>query len=845
MPHFRTFPLALALVVCLLGSLQASAECVPSWGPGQLTSSIAYESSWPAVGDFDGDGKSDLALATATTISIFLNVDGKLAPPTQFAAGEGLSSLLAEDVNGDGDVDLIRADAARKAIAVFPGHGDGTFGSRIETNTGVTPSRLVAADFNADGKVDLGVLDIPGAVVAIWLGDGTGAFTDGGADTPYAGELYSLRAADFNGDAKADLLWYTYNTDKLQLFAGNGDGTVDAPVQIAGISNPSSLVTGDLDNDGDVDLLQTGPSLVSFAVMLNSGGGVFAPPVTIAETQQVFPPVLADFSGDGVLDATYTVSGGHSHTIYTRSGNGDGTFSDPTVFVPSFGSDRYIRVANVTVADTDGDDAWDDLVVTTWVGSSSARAYAALTNACRGAHVAATPHTSVLAAGQSSSVTATVQAVGSVHPARPVPTGEVTLFNGTTFLSTATLAADGTATLAVSGLPVGNHALHLHYGGDDRYDPNDSATIPLRVVSESEISTVTLESPTNPRPWGQQTSLGGTVANPTGTPTTGVVEIYRDGAAVGQANVSAGTWSITMPDWELAAGTYQYRVRYRGGAYAPSALSAPLAVEVTRVASSVNGWTPDIVRVGEQVRIELRSQPATGTVSLYDGAKLLQTQTPNEARAYVFTFTLAEGRHAMTARYHQTASHASSELAFAVVSLPPGEVAINVSAINGAVSVAWVGSLLQRWVPNFGWSMVSRDTGVTYLPQNPVPGTLYAFRAVRSDQAGNPIAYATDAAVFVTFTDEGLAKGTAMKAVHVTELVTAINTWRSAFALTPIAIANAVKGKVIRAADVNALNNGLNGARAATGMPAIAFAVVPKGARIRAADVLQLRDSLR
>jgi hypothetical protein len=684
-------------------------------------------------------------------------------------------------------------------------------------------------------------------LASIWLADGSGAFTDGGADTTFSSMLVNLRTADIDTDEKVDLIAIVSGQDKLQLFAGNGNGTLDAPVAITGVASPNGFAIGDLDGDGDVDLLET--SAAGAAVLLNSGNGGFAPPVPYGG-ESVGGPALADFTGDGVLDAAFT-SSSHSQ-IAVRNGRGDGTFGPSHRVGTSFTLGGQYRVDRVFAADGDGDGATDDIITGSRPSSMAGFSFAAHRNACGYVSVKGVLATPVLATSQSTTVSVSVWTFARTDP-QAGPSGNVELFDGATFVSTAVLDASGSATLTVAGLSVGTHQLHVRYAGDDEYDPKESAPMQLRVVSDSEIPTATLASSTNPRPWGNSTWLSGTVTTAAGAAASGNMDIYRDGVLVDAASAHDGVWNTPVSDSPVAVGTYEYRVRFRGGSHPPSELSAPLTVEVTKVSPSLGGSFPAVTRVGEPVQIELGTadaDPDEGTVSLYDGAKLVGTREhdPNTNR-YIFTVTLSEGRHAMTARLHDTATHAPAEFAFAIVSLPQGEVAIDVSAANGVVSAAWVGNVLQQWVPNFGWMAVSRasdaTTGMTYVSQNPVPGSFFGFRAIRQDANLNTVATATDGAVLVAFNDEGLPKGTLVKAVHVTELVAAINTWRAAIAMAPLSIPNATVRNLIRVADVNSLCNGLNATRAATGMPPLAFPVLAQGAKIRANDVLQLRNALR
>src|SRR5207245_7386402 len=80
------------------------------------------------------------------------------------------------DLNGDGKLDIVTANAGSNNVSVFLGNGDGTFGAPIKFAAGASPSALAIGDVNGDGKPDLAVADAGSDSVSILLGTGTAAF---------------------------------------------------------------------------------------------------------------------------------------------------------------------------------------------------------------------------------------------------------------------------------------------------------------------------------------------------------------------------------------------------------------------------------------------------------------------------------------------------------------------------------------------------------------------------------------------------------------------------------------------------------------------------------------------
>jgi hypothetical protein len=180
---------------------------------------------WTA-GDFNGDGKSDIAGAwednQLTSIAVYLSDGQKFLPPTQWSIRDGgfsggifLTPWVAGDFNGDGKTDLATAwnDAGNNTLTVRLSTG-GAFAAAqwlVRVGTWGEFTDWKAGDFNGDGKSDVaGIWDDGGKVsIAVYLSNGDGfleptqwSLQDGDWDNPFGAKYV---AGDFNGDGRTDI----------------------------------------------------------------------------------------------------------------------------------------------------------------------------------------------------------------------------------------------------------------------------------------------------------------------------------------------------------------------------------------------------------------------------------------------------------------------------------------------------------------------------------------------------------------------------------------------------------------------------------------------------------------
>src|SRR5262249_36157395 len=240
------------------------------------------------------------------------------------------------DFNGDGKADLATANVGGHSISVLLGNGDGTFLPKTDitipaTPLIISPYALTVGDFNGDGKLDIAAsTQAAGSeeMMTMLLGNGNGTFqlpvstlTD--TVVPVVGFGFSgggqssISAADFNGDGHLDLVVVNNkdfltplgrglftsspSTGSVSVLLGNGDGTVQAPRTFTVGSSAQSVAVGDFNGDRRPDFAVNNRSSNTVSVFTNGGGGSFSSS-TILGAGASGNLAAGDFNGDGITD---------------------------------------------------------------------------------------------------------------------------------------------------------------------------------------------------------------------------------------------------------------------------------------------------------------------------------------------------------------------------------------------------------------------------------------------------------------------------------------------------------------------------------------------------------------
>jgi len=312
--------------------------------------------------DVNGDGRLDLIVATAEadSIAVLLGLaDGRFAPATYWPVGKAPKFAVTGDFNHDGFRDIVSADQDSNTISVLLGNGDGTFRPRSSYPVCHGAHEVAVADFNRDGNDDV-VVACHGKpyFASVLLGKGDGTFGPRLDLTPGA-EPAAVTVGDFNGDGIPDLAFANRKDDSVAVLLGNGDGTFKAPLTFATGRAPHAIRSGDLNGDGIPDLATVNDESNSVTVLFGRGDGTFGGRLDMPANSLPKSIAIADVNGDGrpdiiITNTTYpTCCTYEGSTVSVFLNNGDGTFAPRQDF--EAGGNPF----SLLVRDLDGDGRTD------------------------------------------------------------------------------------------------------------------------------------------------------------------------------------------------------------------------------------------------------------------------------------------------------------------------------------------------------------------------------------------------------------------------------------------------------------------------------------------------------
>jgi len=302
--------------------------------------------AWITTGDFDGDGRLDLATCNSTgnDVAVFKQLGGASysSPSPDLVLGNAIytsdpQGIAIGDLDGDGDLDLVSANEGASELAIFEQQSPAVFASKPAATLGSsadTPGvhAVAAADLDGDGRLDLVSANRGGGTLSLFYQDALGEFPEAADRVIGGGTLgspTSLATGDFDGDGRADVASANASGNNLAVFVQvlpNGFVGV-TPRILGGVAttrSPTHVLAADLDADGDLDLVSANTVGNNLTLFLNPGNGVFpsAPSLSIGGAGTTPSPralAVADLDRDGDLDIASANGGNNSVAVFLQT----------------------------------------------------------------------------------------------------------------------------------------------------------------------------------------------------------------------------------------------------------------------------------------------------------------------------------------------------------------------------------------------------------------------------------------------------------------------------------------------------------------------------------------------
>ena len=335
-----------------------------------------------AVGDFDGNGNLDIAVTNWSTngaVDLLMGDGaGGFSPGGEFSSGGSHpSTIVAGDFNNDGKLDLAFTNDNSYTVGIIFGDAKGSFSAPLTVNSGPgAPYCLTQGDFNRDGALDLVVANNLGtgfaannygSGLAVLLGDGSGGFSAAKAFDAGGIGAHAVAVGDFNGDGCSDVAVANDSSNTVGVLLNVYDRSIVTLTSPHGL--PFDIAVGPF---GEGELIQGYENAFDGDGRLMVGGTAFQPDTStcsMADTGRTVVTANGTVAGLMVnreVTVPNTGSEDFARTVDTFT-NSTGTPITTTVtIVGNLGSDAATRV----FATSDGDTVVE--ATDQWIGTDDA-----------------------------------------------------------------------------------------------------------------------------------------------------------------------------------------------------------------------------------------------------------------------------------------------------------------------------------------------------------------------------------------------------------------------------------------------------------------------------------------
>jgi gliding motility-associated-like protein len=315
--------------------------------------------------DLDGDGDMDIISGSENDDKIAWhendgNADPSFASTTIATSANGVYSIYVTDIDSDGDMDIVSASINDDTIAWYENDGNVTpsFTARDITTSAIGATNVSAADMDNDGDMDIISVSHHDNKISWYENDGAANpdFIKHDINEAVNGFLYSIFAADMDGDGDMDMVTASANNDRIDWY--ENDGAPNPNFTITNVATSADgarcIFVADMDNDGDMDIISASKSDNTIAWYENDGAANpdFTAINIYTSALIAFSVYAADMDNDGDMDIISGSTGDAKIIWHENDGEANPGFT--TADINSY-IDEHANTIFVADVDSDGD----------------------------------------------------------------------------------------------------------------------------------------------------------------------------------------------------------------------------------------------------------------------------------------------------------------------------------------------------------------------------------------------------------------------------------------------------------------------------------------------------------
>jgi gliding motility-associated-like protein len=525
------------------------------------------------VGDFDLDGKTDIAKASSSSsIGVLMNTiasggtitSSSFSSAGTFAVGSGAYEIASGDIDGDGKLDLVSIGLNNFSILRNTSSvGSISFATKVDISSSYQ-YRIKLADVDGDGKIDVLTGSNYGSNFNVYLNTSsvgsisfnpTPVVISGGG----LGGSRHFTVGDVNMDGKMDVVCASENSFDAKLFINTSSiGSVSFASPVAVSNGYWYNAIGDFNNDGKNDIIALGSSSSSLSINNYTSGSFTAASLTtnasVGGSDGLSYVAPTDFNGDGKLDFVTSFQNSGQYVTWSKSNYTSGSFSGSSF--SSFSKYGFNTPYQIILCDFNGDNKQDILTSASansfvqiaqnnMAALPTVNATANLTSFSTCAGTASTPQT-ITISGTNLTGNLTLSAVTgyeysfdniTYNPTFTVIPANNTVPNINVYVRLSSTAAAGTQTGVITVASAGATSVTINLSGTVNAVPTVAA-----ITGPSDVcknSTITLASTTTGGVWSSSNTNIATVS-------AGVVTGVNTGTATISYTVTNSGCSTTQ-----------------------------------------------------------------------------------------------------------------------------------------------------------------------------------------------------------------------------------------------------------------------------------------------------------